>query len=301
MIRYKGAEIKAIEASVDGINASWRSAADARTRALKKKRKFVKGPPSWSDIKAVYMRLQHNKCVFCERPLAGEVSGKIEQDVEHFRPKNAVKTWPKSPASPYNFSTGGAGSGYYWLAYSLSNYAAACKPCNSTRKSNYFPVAGKNRGRSHESVRVLNQRERPLLIYPLGTIDDDPESLIGFDGILAKPTAAGGHNRNRALVTIDFFGLNTREELWDDRFRTISDLWSKFHILQTSPDAQQTGAARRRLNDLVSDAGPQAGCARAFLRLIEADPRAAWDTYCVAEQFRNTAPRPGGARAPGGP
>jgi hypothetical protein len=297
MIRYKNAEIKSINAKIDDLSPSWRNDADTRTRALKKKRKFVKGPPSWSDVKVVYMRLQHYKCVFCERPLAAEVAGKIEQDVEHFRPKNPVKIWPKSRTSSYDFPTGGTGSGYFWLAYSTLNYAAACKPCNSTRKSNYFPVAGKKRGSSQHSVKALNRLERPLLIYPLGTIDDDPETLIGFDGILAKPKAAGGHDRNRALVTIDFFGLNTREELWDDRFRTISDLWSKVQVLKTSQDAQQKAAAQRGINDLVSDAGPQAACGRAFLRLIESDPRAAWDTFCVAEQFKKTTPRPGYAPA----
>jgi hypothetical protein len=301
MIRYKDASVRVLKAVVDEHKASWRKSAHKKTTTIKKKKKYIKGSPSWSDIKPVYMRLQHNKCVFCERPLGGEVAGKIEQDVEHFRPKNALKLWPakakKSQAPSYSFSTGGVGGGYYWLAYDLENYAAACKPCNSTRKSNYFPVAGTKRGSNHETVATLNQLERPFLIYPLGTLDDDPETLIGFDGILAKPINANGHNHNRALITIDFFALNTREELWADRFRTISDLWFKFQIVSTSKSKQQKDAAQRGINDLVSDAGPQAGCARAFLRLIEADPVKAWETFVIAEEYRKTGSRPGMAPA----
>ena len=37
----------------------------------------------------VYIDLQLSKCCFCEKPL----EGKIEQDVEHFRPKAEVKPW----------------------------------------------------------------------------------------------------------------------------------------------------------------------------------------------------------------
>ena len=49
---------------------------------------------NWSNIKYLFINIQHNKCAFCERKLAArEDGGAIEHDVEHFRPKNAIKAW----------------------------------------------------------------------------------------------------------------------------------------------------------------------------------------------------------------
>ena len=123
-------------------------------------------------------------------------------------------------------------------------------------------------------------------------MDVDPETLITFEGIVAKPVAADGPEHRRALVTIDFFGLNTREELWADRFRTISDLWSKLELIQTSPDADRIEVAKRGVEDALSDAGPQASCARCFVRLFNADPLAAYQTFLLAERFWRSKFRP---------
>jgi len=296
MIRYATAVPAEIENRVDAEMPTWRARAATAKQQMAVQAKFSDQGPSWSEVKPVYMRLQHNKCIFCERPLAGEVAGKIEQDVEHFRPKNALKIWPRKQGKgqpvPYAFGTGAAGPGYYWLAYELTNYAAACKPCNSTRKANYFPIASGNRGGAGQDVASLNAGEQPFLPYPLGTLDADPETLITFEGIVAKPVAADGPEHRRALVTIDFFGLNTREELWADRFRTISDLWSKLELIQTSPNADRIEVAKRGVEDALSDAAPQASCARCFVRLFNADPLAAYQTFLLAERFWRSKLRP---------
>ncbi|GLS42700.1 hypothetical protein [Methylobacterium brachythecii] len=296
MIRYETAEAEEVGRRVDALVPNWRARAAKATQQMAAQQKFSGDGPSWSDVKPVYMRFQHNKCIFCERPLAGEVAGKVEQDVEHFRPKNALKPWPpkqpKGQPAPYVFGTGAAGAGYYWLAYELTNYAASCKPCNSTRKANYFPIASGNRGGAGQDVAALNAGEQPFLPYPLGTVDVDPETLIAFDGIVAKPIAADGPDHRRALVTIDFFGLNTREELWADRFRTISDLWTKLELIETSSDARRVETATRGVEDVLSDAAPQASCARSFYRLYKSDPIAAYDTYLVAERFWRSKLRP---------
>ena len=82
------------------------------------------------------MELQRHKCVFCERQLG---HGAIEHDLEHFRPKGSTAPW-----SPMALPTHGVGAGraegYWWLSYDLGNYAASCKFCNSTLKSNRFPI-----------------------------------------------------------------------------------------------------------------------------------------------------------------
>ena len=93
MIRYKDAEIAAIHALVDAISASWRDAADARTRTLKQEKKFIEGVPS-SDIKAAYMRLHTTVSCSARSPARSPAD---RADVEHFRPKNAEK-WPSAHA-----------------------------------------------------------------------------------------------------------------------------------------------------------------------------------------------------------
>ena len=47
------------------------------------------------EVKAVYIRLQKNKCAYCERQLTGlDHGGAIEHDLEHYRPKGHVPAWP---------------------------------------------------------------------------------------------------------------------------------------------------------------------------------------------------------------
>src|SRR5215203_5760547 len=94
MIRYSVTEAD-LRNAIQAAAATWLAEADRRTAAFKKKRRYFEPPnPTWSAIKGVYMKLQHNKCAYCERRLEGPEYGRVEHDVEHFRPKNAVKVWP---------------------------------------------------------------------------------------------------------------------------------------------------------------------------------------------------------------
>ena len=294
MIRYSITKA-ALEAKIDAHAANWRTNATADTAANVAASDLVKDESKWSDIKPVYMRLQFNKCVYCERPLAGEVAGRVEQDVEHYRPKGKISKWPKANSGlTDSFSTGAPGAkGYYWLAYDLRNYAASCKPCNSTRKSDAFPIAGA-RGTHALTLAQLNTLEKPDLIFPFGSWGDDPTPLIRFEGILMVPATQSGAKHRRARVTIDFFGLNIREELWEDRFRTIRTVFNNVEIRQTTTIAARRAAAERAIADSIADYGPQARCARDFLQLMESDPNKAWETYLAAEEFvrqkRGTTP-----------
>ena len=161
------------------------------------------------------MSLQYDKCIYCERQLASlDHGGCIEHDLEHFRPKGEVLAWPpakwqKDRHIAFEFPLGHAyPSGYYWLAYQVMNYAAACKKCNTPLKLNYFPVAGR-RGPRAAHPRGL-RAEQPYLIYPLGDWDTNPEELLGFLGIVPVPRKKSGFGRQRAEVTIKFFELSPR-------------------------------------------------------------------------------------------
>ncbi len=120
-----------IEAEVPG----WLKRAKRRTSKLQKLKRYDEKTAIWSEVKAVFAQLQHDKCAYCERKLRGASDdGKVEQDVEHFRPKSEVTTWsPKDTSGQSDRQE--TGVGYFLLAYAPQNYLISCKTCNSTLKA----------------------------------------------------------------------------------------------------------------------------------------------------------------------
>lgn len=269
MIRYPY-DAETVAAEIREADSKWFDKASKRTRALVKAGRFEERSSIWSKVKPAYMRLQMNKCVFCERQFENPDYGTIEFDVEHFRPKSSVGTWPdpvRHPGLRYDFETGlPAPDGYYWLAYDVLNYAASCKVCNTTFKLNYFPVAGE-RGPASATVADL-AAERPFLCYPIGTVDDDPEDLVTFVATTAIPAARNGHAARRGRLIIDFFGLNEREQLHRQRAQMIS-LFGP--ALSAVSNGTATDGDRRLIERMGSPILPHAGCLRAFKRLWNED------------------------------
>lgn len=182
-----------LEGLIDAAKETWRVRAAARTANFVTAGKYNESSNIWGEIKEVYTDLQRGKCAFCERQLASsDFGGNVEHDVEHYRGKNTVIAWPTPAIAAergisYSFATGPAfDNGYYWLAYHVLNYCISCKKCNSPLKHNYFPIAGP-RGAVAGEPADLNETEKPLLIFPLGELDENPEELIGFVGVTAIP------------------------------------------------------------------------------------------------------------------
>jgi hypothetical protein len=275
---------------------SWRDRSDA---ALKK---FTASPDTtipalWSEIKPVFTRLQHGKCAFCERPLGADEVAAFEQDMEHFRPKKGVTPWP--PAKPIGTTLPPAdmptsprsGNGYRKLPFHELNYVVSCKTCNSRCKANYFPIAGKKHEFSAKSPIGLGAKEQPYLIYPLGGLDDDPESIITFLGYRAEPAPyTKGHSRDRARVSIHFFLLNEparADQLFFGRATQLELLYHKIVAFENSPEKKRQAA----WDDVIiecSSANPFAGCVRAMCRLYHSDPQAARQLMQEACTYRRT-------------
>ncbi len=276
MIRYPITKAE-LEAAIEAEKPGWLAEAKQKTAAFRKAKDFNEpaAQNSWSDIKGVYMKLQHNKCAYCERVLGSQQFGKIEHDVEHFRPKNAVKAWPTAKMKTsrglnYPFSTGDAAdNGYYLLAYHILNYTTACKTCNTSLKSSYFPISGARNISSSDSRKL--KQEAAFLLYPLGSLDEDPEALITFEGVLPVPKIKTGVAYQRARITIDFFAL-TRDELLQRRALILQNLWLAFRTLENQQANAQIKQVAQRIIDLgISEKSEQAACARAFLRLCQQD------------------------------
>ena len=236
------------------------------------------------------MKLQHNKRAYCERALAsGDHGGAIEHDLEHFRPKSSVDAWPG--ATDFSFAVGAASpSGYFWLAYNLENYAAACKKCNSPLKKNYFPVPG-TRGGISDDPPMLISKEKPFLVHPIGEIDDDPREILVFLGINAIPAKKTGPRRRRGDVTTAFFELNDREELRRERAELIDSLGGH---LETIADEAATelrkSKAKKTVARMLHPRARHSSCVKSMVDLYMEDATRAEELIAAARTFIDSLP-----------
>lgn len=268
MIRILADEL---DAHIDAAKPTWRARAAAFTAELLLHHRFSDkalngvSPPEWSDIKPALMELHGNKCAYCERSLETA----HELDVEHFRPKNQVTPWNGPLAPPAQ----GRKDGYYWLAYELANYCVACKPCNSGLKADHFPILGVA-GPEAATINDLDMIEQPLLIFPMGRRDADPESLIGWNGVTPRPLPAQGTTEyTRAETTIAFFELDQRPILERERATGILVLWMFLgDELDPSLSAAEQQQARERADRyLATLQTPMRACLKSFAALARAD------------------------------
>jgi len=274
LIRYP-ITLEELRSRIEAEAPGWFALAAERTERLRQAGRYDEESGIWSRVKAVYMRLQHCKCAYCERRLSSEdFGGAIEHDLEHYRPKGPVPAWPSEMIArergiSYRFATGEPlPDGYYLLAYHVLNYATACKKCNSPLKASFFPIAGARGSKSDDPA--LLRGELPFLLYPLGDLDDDPEEILTFDGINPVPRVQRGPRSRRARVTIDFFELDEREELWRERAEVIRNLYIALEALRQGDELLRDRAARA-IQTLLSPASEHTNCARSFRALYDRD------------------------------
>jgi hypothetical protein len=298
MIRHE-ATLESLSFAIRKMSPTWFDRARARLKMLPRRPQSKDFDSLWSEIKDVYIALQYSKCAFCEKPL----EGRIEQDVEHFRPKAEVEPWTMPADLVPEFAAAGVtivqpadGStepGYRFLAYHPLNYAMACKPCNSVLKRNYFPVAKPRRTEARKPPSYA--AERPLLTYPIGTIDADPESLITFvEGVVPQPAKRSGVGRLRALVTIAIFRLGDpvgRKVFFQGRARAIELLYLSLLAIRDEPDPVVVEAAKKIVAQMLRPEAPFANCLRCFHRVFQESPDRARDIFRdIAELLDKSSP-----------
>jgi hypothetical protein len=292
VIRYP-ITLDELRARIEAEAPGWPAKAARRTERFRRAGRYDEKAGIWNLVKAVYWQLQHGKCAYCERCLADpSFGGSIEYDVDHHRPKGAVREWPTAEIArerdiAYGFSTGAPfPEGYYLLAYHVLNYAVVCKKCNSPLKASFFPVAGE-RGAQSDDPAALRE-ERPFLLYPLGGLDDDPEEILTFIGINPVPRLKRGPRRRLAQVTIDFFELDQREELRRERALVLCSLYFALSSLRVESLREH---AVRAVETLLAPAAEHASCARAFRVLYDVDrPRAEAIFQAALEYLESQSP-----------
>lgn len=242
MIRYPITR-KALLEKLEAASPGW---------AAKARRNPRKG--IWNQVRDVYTRLQYGKCAYCERPLSDPdlVKAGHGRPVDHFRPKSL----------------------YPRLAHEPFNYAVACVDCNSALKTFNFPIEGARQATETDLKKL--KAEKPLLIYPIGAVDEDPESLITFHGYIAMAAAKRtGYRFRRAQMTLKTFQTgpgetNTRREILRERALAICRIWH---------------TRRLSLADSSHPDQPHANCCRSFVRLCQSSPADAKALYALADDL----------------
>ena len=174
--------------------------------------KFDRAIYADTTVKTALIAMQHSKCAFCEaKPL--HVS---DGDVEHFRPKAAVR---QSGADPLQRP------GYYWLAYEWENLLFACERCNRRHKRNLFPLFEPSRRATSHRAAIAG--EAAIFVDPSAK---DPEQYITYREHV--PVAIDGNPRG--AQTIDALGLD-RSELNADREKHLETL-KVLHTVASHPD-----------------------------------------------------------------
>jgi hypothetical protein len=300
MIRYPTTE-RELRAKIKEADEDWLDAAATRTAAFRAAGKYdeklkirsgdrdVEASAIWSRIKPVFMRIQHEKCAYCERQLSSEEWGRGEHDLEHFRPKSKSRPWKLSASLRREGVTltpalqGSHDPGYHLLSYHLLNYCASCKTCNSGLKSDIFPIAGVRNPVGDNPRRLAD--EQALLIFPMGKIDEDPEKLIDFHGLSPRAKPTQGFARSRALATISFFQLKNpaRKELYRERARQIVAVYGFLLHRTTKGDVWD-----QLIEEFRADRSPHASCTRSFVRLFESNRQEADDFFELARGYLNS-------------
>jgi len=142
---------------------------------------------------------QRAKCVWCEQ----RRSWKGELHVDHLRPKGVVSTWEGEPPEisdepPREVFV--QQPGYWWLAYTWSNWNLACVGCNAHWKRCLLPRAPA----PHCHIEGVEQHETLHLLDPTQDFRTRDHFQWDFLGYMHSKSPVG-------RATIITCGLNRRE------------------------------------------------------------------------------------------
>jgi len=176
------------------------------------------------------------KCAWCER--IRDVSREL--DVEHHRPKVAVTEWAGQPllVSDVPPEEIDVGPGYWWLAFSWTNYSLSCKACNQEWKRNLFPVAAPRAA----CLEGVERTEQPLLLDPCAPFRTADHFEWTVDAVMNGLTPEG-------RATIITCGLN-RSPLVALRLKVAQDARALLKQLLGAIRRRDAAEARRGLQEL---------------------------------------------------
>lgn len=190
-------DISKLNVSKEWKTRARKATAEARAKSGEARKKFInESGPIWGALKDELEQLSHGKCWYTECLSTG-----FYFEIDHFRPKNAVRTVSGYPEDCLQHP------GYWWCAFSESNFRLSCKLCN-TNKGDFFPLENPSRRAKRRGIRL--SREKPALLDPCR--EGDPCLLTFADD--GRPTPAVKEAKKpehkRARVTIERLRLDDR-------------------------------------------------------------------------------------------
>ena len=222
----------------------------------------------WANAKQTLRSIFFGKCWYTESPQDG-----TDVDVDHFRPKKRVVE-ASDAINPH--------PGYWWLAFSPSNFRYSCIVANRRRrdvetglvggKADHFPLW--DEGKRAWGPEASIDDEEPLYLDPCRTTD---VGLITYkDDGEAMPTVGEGEGKKaftRADRTIAAYNLNHTEfvkariKLRDEMTNLVADAKRAFNGLDKGDafHAQTYENAIARLRNMVSRQAPYSGFCIAYL------------------------------------
>ena len=158
------------------------------------------------SVKTALKTAQFDKCCYCEDKIRPAAPG----DVEHFRPKKAVRQDNGYPPEP---------PGYYWLVYVWSNLYLSCQRCNRSAKRTFFPLSNSTKRARMHSEDIAD--ETPLLLDPSGP--DDPRAHIHFHNEVPVGVSAKGRQTIKTLQ-LDLTALNDERRVELNHLRQLKNV-----------------------------------------------------------------------------
>jgi len=164
------------------------------------------------SIKKILKVAQYEKCCYCEKQQYDEHGA-----VEHYRPKAGYKSVRKDKFKK---------PGYYWLGYVWENLFFVCEACNGN-KDTIFPLEDERKRVENHTKDILD--ERPLILNPTGSDDEDPRKHIVFENEFVRGVSDEGR------ATVEACKLD-RDGLDINRRMLIKELFDRITLITNNID-----------------------------------------------------------------
>ncbi|MFH6908102.1 hypothetical protein ACHQDA_11420 [Vibrio fluvialis] len=229
-----------------GWDANVRDWIQRMQNAADKSKEIKKIGSKWSDFKPGFIQHFGDKCWYSEAPRV-----MTDFDVDHFRPKGAVKKTKKRYAKRRVGNTSEKHGGYWWLAYEAKNYRYSCVFANRPReeggKHDYFPLLNEAERVWNSCVLANHAAESPMLLDPCSPGD---VTLVSYDknpGRVASryDKAANSDAYSRVRESVKRYNLNSKT-ITGARLDVINDVKDLLELLEyfsTIPRAERVRRA----------------------------------------------------------
>lgn len=203
------------------------------TSAVDKSAKFKQLGSVWSPFKDIFIQHFGDKCWYSEAPRIG-----TDFNIDHFRPKGAVKKSKRIYASQMTHGKSQNHPGYWWLAFEAKNYRYSCQYANQPRdnggKHDYFPLIDETTriwgpcslaAHIHEQVQLLDPCE--VADVELISFEKDPGAAQSRFEKATDPI-----KYERVKISAKCYNLN-HKTVKDERLKVIKAVNSDLTLLET--------------------------------------------------------------------